>query len=165
MRGGGLFTWGYNDSGQLGLGDRFPREMPTQVAGVPAMEFVSCGEQHMCLISAESGHPYTCGHGAFGQLGLGATKGALEPRRIRTFSSREGGEADAPPCKQVSAGLYHTVWLSRSGDVYVCGHREYGQQGDSTDSGQYESTSIPGERSRSDGVSTTTLLNLASGTP
>ena len=38
----------------------------------------------------------------------------------------------------VACGLYHTVFLTHGGAVLLCGHKEYGQQGEATDLGETE---------------------------
>ena len=44
-RNGQVFTWGYNDYGQLGHGDREERSVPTKVLGLDGLVItkISCG--------------------------------------------------------------------------------------------------------------------------
>ena len=148
--GGRLYTWGYNDSGQLGLGDRCTREEPTLVTTalgvnaarrhVDSVRAVCCGEQHLCVITS-GGLPLSTGLGVFGQLGLGsaglADRGTLELREVPSFAlcSSDSAHSLMPPrpCAQVAAGQHHTVFLTLEGEIYACGHREYGQCGHTAD--------------------------------
>ena len=71
---GGVFIWGQNYSGQLGLGDMVKRCLPVKLessrfAGEP-VKMVSCGGYHT-LVLTEPGKLFAFGSGAHGQLGLG----------------------------------------------------------------------------------------------
>ena len=51
---GTLWTWGYNDKGQLGLNDGVSRSSPTQVPGVSGVEQVVCWTDGFGLLYADS---------------------------------------------------------------------------------------------------------------
>lgn len=156
VEGGILYTWGYNDSGQLGLGDRCAREVPTLISkavhtdalhrNLDAVRAVCCGEQHLCVITSD-GLPLSTGLGVFGQLGLGsgglgADRDTLAFTYLSSSSKRSPNSPRAlvppRPRAQVDAGQHHTVFLSEEGEAYVCGHRGYGQCGQVTDIGERE---------------------------
>ena len=64
-----LLCWGENSRGQLGTGDRTPRDAPVHVdLGAPPSR-VSAGDSHVCAIA--SGSLYCWGNNDTGQLGLG----------------------------------------------------------------------------------------------
>jgi hypothetical protein len=42
----GLFSWGRNDQGQLGLGDVVPRSSPVQVGSLLGWDKPACGPLH-----------------------------------------------------------------------------------------------------------------------
>jgi alpha-tubulin suppressor-like RCC1 family protein len=50
---GEVFTWGDNDSGQLGHGDRKERRIPTKVLGLDGLVItkISCGDHHMDVLT------------------------------------------------------------------------------------------------------------------
>jgi len=105
---GGLFTWGYNDKGQLGLGDRIAREEPTNVSKVgsqdcpcPLFRRVCCGEQHTVCLD-DDGQAWAFGLGIFGQLGLGDGKDHFTPFKVEALEV-------VAPISQVACGMYHTV--------------------------------------------------------
>jgi len=168
---GELLTWGYNDKGQLGHGDRHTRDEAEVVRGLPPMASVSCGEQH-CVAVARDGSVWGAGLNVFGQLGLGDREDRLSfsrlpslpsspsssPHAARPAEEGAGGEGRGGEggVKAVACGLYHTVLLSSASQVLVCGHREYGQQGEATDQGETEDG-----MGRSQSVVTPRILPLA----
>ena len=52
---GEVFTWGLNNNGQLGHGDRKPRTVPTKVAGLDWLVItqISCGYQHTAALTGK----------------------------------------------------------------------------------------------------------------
>ncbi|PRP80534.1 hypothetical protein PROFUN_11847 [Planoprotostelium fungivorum] len=121
---GNVFSWGFNEKGQLGLGHRFNQENPQQVTQLDGVRIVktACGMQHTAMLSDE-GHLYTCGLGVFGQLGHGEPRDSLLPRVIETLSS--AGEK----IKDIALGSFFTMAISTNGKAWSWGHGEYGQHG------------------------------------
>ena len=81
-----LFTFGLNDEGQLGHGDRAPRDTPMAVPRLlglaPGASWrLSCGDFHTAALTAE-GELYTWGYGRIGRLGHGDEEDRLEPARV-----------------------------------------------------------------------------------
>ncbi|MEZ4452232.1 MAG: hypothetical protein R3B09_22390 [Nannocystaceae bacterium] len=66
----GLWGWGQNFSGQLGLGDTTDRLEATAVAGLPALRGIAAGLAHTLVID-EDGELWAWGLNSFGQLGKG----------------------------------------------------------------------------------------------
>jgi alpha-tubulin suppressor-like RCC1 family protein len=68
---GTLWCWGDNADGELGLGDRTDRYVPTEVPGGERWRFIATGRAHTCAIRID--HTLWCwGDNTHGQLGLGA---------------------------------------------------------------------------------------------
>ena len=69
---GSLFAWGYNDCGQLGVGDADQSRVPTLVTGLQGEQVVhvAAGESHTICTTAD-GSVFTWGNGSDGQLGDG----------------------------------------------------------------------------------------------
>jgi len=123
---GRVFTKGYNDRGQLGLGDRFSRASYHEVVGKirqhKAID-LSCGNAHL-LILTEYGIMWATGTNAFGQLGLGqGSTGQLRPVELNFFIER------GLHINQIAAGEHHSIALTSKGTVFTWGHAEYGQHG------------------------------------
>ncbi|KAM9965762.1 hypothetical protein ACTFIR_005936 [Dictyostelium discoideum] len=121
---GRLYTWGFNEKGQLGLGNRWFHSTPQLVKTLIDVNIVSvvCGRQHICAIT-DQGEVYSWGLGVFGQLGHGNVKSYLHPKKIQQFT--ELNEEIA----QVACGSNFTMVRSVQGLLYAFGHGEYGQLG------------------------------------
>eukprot|EP01118_Nematostelium_gracile_P013110 TRINITY_DN4908_c0_g1_i1.p1 TRINITY_DN4908_c0_g1~~TRINITY_DN4908_c0_g1_i1.p1 ORF type:complete len:793 (-),score=171.07 TRINITY_DN4908_c0_g1_i1:23-2269(-) len=119
---GQLYSWGFNEKGQLGHGHRFNTEDPCLVERLSGVQIVGvgAGQQHSIVLSAD-GHVYSFGLGVFGQLGHGSLADELYPRRIEALMNSE--------VQQVSCGAYYSAALTAAGRVLSWGHGEYGQHG------------------------------------
>ena len=68
---GTLWGCGYNDYGQLGLGDTANRYTFTQITtNIDNIKQIYCG-YHYALILENDGTLWGCGYNGYGQLGLG----------------------------------------------------------------------------------------------
>lgn len=79
-----LWCWGYNYNGQLGVGDRVDRHVPTRLVGGFWAE-VSNGSAHTCGLSVDGGL-FCWGAGHHGDLGYGGATDQLAPLRVGTRS-------------------------------------------------------------------------------
>eukprot|EP00727_Mastigamoeba_balamuthi_P013081 m51a1_g8396 hypothetical protein (560) ;mRNA; f:222598-224911 len=89
VEGGELWSWGYNEGGELGHGDRNNREAPTQVAALRGRKavLVVAGSYHNFAL-LEGGEVYAWGSNDQGQLGLGDAKDRLVPEQHAFFAGR-----------------------------------------------------------------------------
>lgn len=76
---GGLWTWGYNSSGQLGIGTIYGVSVPNKV--MDGVVSVSLGEWSTAILKYD-GSLWMCGSNQSGQLGNGTTTDALKPVKI-----------------------------------------------------------------------------------
>jgi alpha-tubulin suppressor-like RCC1 family protein len=120
---GQLFSWGDNQYGQLGLGDRRNRVRVTAVLVPFVVRKAACGAQHSALLSAQ-GHVYTFGNGRNHRLGHGSLLMERSPRRLL-------GGSLSPKTKfvDVSCGGLHTLLCDEAGVAYSFGWNKYGQLG------------------------------------
>ena len=97
---GTLWTWGYNNFGQLGDNTIASRTSPVQtvVAGTN-WKLVACGGEHTAAIKTD-GTLWTWGRGANGQLGDNTSTSRSSP--VQTVSAGTNW-------KLVSGGRYHTA--------------------------------------------------------
>jgi alpha-tubulin suppressor-like RCC1 family protein len=122
MNDGTVRTFGWNNVGQLGLGDVTSRLTPVQVSGITTATAISGGPRSFqtALLLAD-GSVRTFGYNVSGQLGVGDTASRLTPVQVITgFSSVQG---------RVAVGEYHTATVMADGTVRAFGRNEYGQLG------------------------------------
>ncbi len=123
LRDGVVLAMGSNGHGQLGLGDQVARWVPVRVSlpGGARARSAACGDD-FTLILAEDGAVFACGKNTHGQLGTGSNNASeimLEPVAALTGT----------PVVAVAAGSAHSVLLTATGLVYVCGLGASGQLG------------------------------------
>ena len=117
---GTLWNCGFNDCGQLGLGDTTNRVTFTQITtNADNIKQVCCGVSHT-LILKNDGTLWGCGYNEFGQLGLGDTNYRTTFTKITTNTN---------DIKQVFCGYTHTFILKNDGTLWGCGRNNCGQLG------------------------------------
>lgn len=121
IRSGALFTWGYNDGGELGLGDRIARSSPVQVGALTNWSKVSFGDE-FCVAIKDDGTMWSWGRNNGGQLGQNTsyTLHRSSPTQIGTQTY----------WTDISTGTAHTVALGNSGSLYAWGTGGFGRVGD-----------------------------------
>jgi alpha-tubulin suppressor-like RCC1 family protein len=84
---GRLFVCGYNEHGQLGLGDNTNERKPYYVTRIQdQVQEVACGSDHT-LVLTRKGEVYAMGSNLKGQLGTGkASKGTTSPVLLEELS-------------------------------------------------------------------------------
>ncbi|TKY58823.1 E3 ubiquitin-protein ligase HERC1 [Spatholobus suberectus] len=119
---GRLFTWGDGDKSQLGHADREPRLVPECVIALSIENIcrVACGHS-LTIALTTSGHVYTMGSTAYGQLGCPASDGKV-PKRV---------EDKIADCfvEDIACGSYHVAVLTSKAEVYTWGKGLNGQLG------------------------------------
>ncbi len=79
-----LWCWGANADGQLGLGDRTDRKVPTTVPGGERWKSIGAGRAHTCAVQADR-TLWCWGDNTHGQLGLGSDRADHNrPRQVGT---------------------------------------------------------------------------------
>ncbi|MBO5478752.1 MAG: cadherin-like beta sandwich domain-containing protein [Clostridia bacterium] len=85
---GTVWSFGYNEQGQLGLGNNENKNFPKKIEIPQTIVDISVGENHTLLLS-ESGKVYSFGLNSKGQLGLGNTTTYKTPIEIPNLSNIE----------------------------------------------------------------------------
>ena len=114
-----LWVWGFGGYGQLGLGDRDDRMVPTrlgawEVFGLSLVRMAACGGLHT-LVATEEGVVWAFGRGEHGRLGLNNKDDRLVPTRVDP--QRFGGAQVAT----VAGGAYHSAAVTEGGALFTWG--------------------------------------------
>jgi alpha-tubulin suppressor-like RCC1 family protein len=114
---GSLWSWGGNYAGQLGVGDRVDRAVPSLVGTGYAT--VAAGWGHVLAVKTD-GSLWAWGENASGELGLGDTVGRPSPVMVGTGYAA------------VAAGSSNSLGLKTDGSLWSWGENTYGQVGNGT---------------------------------
>ena len=114
---GGLYAWGRNVEGQLGLGDEKGRARPTRVTALLEVKvrMAAAGTIHSACVG-ECGAVYTWGIDAGGRLGHGDGLATSLPRRVASLNSSRVVE--------VATAREHTLFRLDQGTVLICGKND-----------------------------------------
>ncbi|MGE5396210.1 MAG: Ig-like domain-containing protein [Chitinophagales bacterium] len=124
--GGALWAWGYNSSGQLGIGATTTAKLsPVQVKGydtdyISGVQAVCCGSNH--VVALKDGEVLTWGDNSKGQLGIGTKTDKTRPVKIGNLSN----------VIAIAAGGNYSMALKSDGTVWAWGENTYGQLGNQT---------------------------------
>jgi alpha-tubulin suppressor-like RCC1 family protein len=120
---GSLWTWGFDNSAQLGTNASGNRSTPvTTFAGGNTWKQVSCGNSRTAAIKTD-GSLWVWGANSYGTLGTNDTTRRSTP--VTTFA---GGNN----WKQVSCGYEHTAAIKTDGTLWVWGRNNNAVLGDNT---------------------------------
>ncbi|KAH7845457.1 hypothetical protein Vadar_002341 [Vaccinium darrowii] len=124
---GRCYTWGSNDKGQLGHGDRILRDGPSLVSELSEHSIVGAGagRSHTVVVTKD-GISFSFGWNKHGQLGSGSLKNEVESSPIRCLVSE---------VRNAACGADFSVWLTSTEgtSILTAGLPQYGQLGHGTD--------------------------------
>ncbi|XP_070789239.1 RCC1 and BTB domain-containing protein 2 isoform X2 [Pituophis catenifer annectens] len=127
---GEVYSWGYNNSGQIGSGSTANQPIPRRVTGCLQNKIainIACGQ--MCSMAViENGEVYVWGYNGNGQLGLGNGGNQPTPCRIAALQGIH--------VQRIACGYAHTLVLTDEGHIYAWGANSYGQLGTGNRSNQ-----------------------------
>ena len=123
---GHVYTWGYNEQGQLGDGTTFDKNRPilinTGAIANKVIVSIACGTYHSMAID-NTGKVYVWGNNLQGQLGNGSTTQQNTPILINT------GAIANKVIVSIVCGNFYTMVLDNTGQVYAWGFNAHGQLG------------------------------------
>jgi alpha-tubulin suppressor-like RCC1 family protein len=158
---GRVFTWGYNEYGQLGDNTITNKSVPTEITSRFGLSTgdkivsISLGSTHSSALSL-NGRVFTWGINRNGQLGNGSTVDKSVPTEITSRFS-----LTAPnKIVSISLGVWHSSALSSNGRVFTWGLNNYYQLGDATNNQRNTPTEITSEFNLANGDK---IINLALG--
>ena len=139
----GIYTFGYDQDGELGDGGGAFQGTPQQIGVVVndrTVRFIAvAGGGSHSLALTDDGFVYAWGLNNYGQLGDGTTTTQTRPVKVLL--------ADGTPLNNViaiSAGFSHSLALTADGLVYAWGINVNGQLGDGTTTQRSNPALIPG---------------------
>ena len=119
-----LYGFGKGIFGQCGYGQPEDTDTPKKIIfndkNINKILDFKCGGEHSIFLS-NNGRVYTCGHGYFGQLGLGNNKNVKIPILVNCLSNKNVIE--------IGAGWSHSLALTDEGYVYAAGCGKFGELG------------------------------------
>ena len=114
---GDVYGAGYNYFGQLGVGDKSIRTIPTKSPGISDVVSVSCGKSHsMCVDSYSNLWVFGCN--VRGRLGLGDEVARYVPTKVPNLT-----------VSILSRGGCHTIVKDDNGTIWATGRNGTGQLG------------------------------------
>jgi len=159
---GTVYTWGYNNVGQLGDGTTAERHTPvkvlkgaydgtTHLGDEPTNKItaVALGWRHSIAL-AQDGTVYAWGSNVWGECGDGRTWQPWERHTpVKVLKGEYNGatylgDNSSNKITAVALGYNHSVALAADGTVYTWGYNGYGQLGDGTADAKYTPVKVLG---------------------
>ncbi|KAG7333755.1 hypothetical protein KOW79_002162 [Hemibagrus wyckioides] len=120
---GQVLSCGRNSKGQLGRSKSRDTKLPVKIEGLGSVAAIACGQDHS-LALCDSGQVFSWGAGGEGQLGLiSPVAKCLKPTPAQIHLPLQ------IPVVQVACGNFHSLALSKGGEVFSWGQNKYGQLG------------------------------------
>jgi alpha-tubulin suppressor-like RCC1 family protein len=115
---GGLWAWGWNGNGQLGIGSQTVQFIPVPVDPGSIWFRVSAGGYHTVGIKADRSL-WAWGHNGKGQVGIGKSIDPEIPMPVEPGSM----------WNNVATGMFHTLGIKLDGSLWAWGLNDRGQLG------------------------------------
>ena len=129
---GELYGFGKGMFGQCGYGipedTTIPKKVKFDYKNIKIID-IKCGGEHSIFLTND-GKVYSCGHGYFGQLGLGNNKNVKAPILVQSLSNKKVIE--------IAAGWSHTIILTNEKNVYITGCGKFGELGIGENTNRYK---------------------------
>lgn len=118
---GKVWSWGYNDHGQLGNGTTTSSTTPVEVTSLTGATAIAAGGLYTLALTPD-GKAWAWGFNGDGELGNGDTKNSKTPVQVIGLT---GATA-------IAAGGYHSLALTPDGEVWAWGYNADGELGNGT---------------------------------
>ncbi len=116
---GAVYTWGANESGELGLGTMSARSSATSVGGLVGITQLSGGDGFSMALSG--GNVYMWGDNHAGQLGNGTSSGSVAPVEVCAPGQTAPCASFLSNVSAIAAGGDFAMALTTGGNVYTWG--------------------------------------------
>jgi alpha-tubulin suppressor-like RCC1 family protein len=118
---GTLWSWGYNNYGQLANGFISSRSSPVQVGALTTWSSISVGGAYATAAAIKTnGTLWVWGLNDYGQLGLGDVTNRSSPVQVGALTTWS---------KVSAGGPFHTIAIKTDGTLWSWGRNQYGQLG------------------------------------
>ncbi|MEG6591327.1 fibronectin type III domain-containing protein [Paenibacillus barengoltzii] len=119
---GTVWTWGFNESGQLGDGTFLDHAVPLQVPNLNGVTKVSVSYSQSIALTRD-GKVWSWGNNYYGEIG-DASGIPKRPTPVRT--------AHLEGIVDIEAGELYSMAIKKNGSIWAWGNNTYGQLGDGT---------------------------------
>lgn len=107
---GGVWCWGTNADGQLGLVDATGAKLeevfvPTRLTGLPKVTSIAVGGKHTCAIDTDA-HAWCWGEGGAGQIGDGGRENRVTPQKVTLDGVSQLGVGDEHTCAKAGSAIW-----------------------------------------------------------
>ncbi len=142
---GTIWSWGYNNFGQLGDGTTDNQLGPVQVLGPAGVDFLSdvvmvTGGNDSGYALKSDGTVWSWGYNVFGQLGDNTNVNKAYPTQVKG----PGGVDFLTDVVDIKAGNRWVMALKSDGTVWTWGHNGGGQLGDNSTTNRYTPVQVQG---------------------
>jgi alpha-tubulin suppressor-like RCC1 family protein len=117
---GVVWTWGWNNSGQLGNCSENDQAAPSPITGVSNVVSVAAGIAHTLALRADE-TVWAWGDNGYGELGMGGPTSAFTNSPVQSIGLTQ--------IVAIAAGGSHSVALDQNGNVWTWGDNYSGQLG------------------------------------
>jgi alpha-tubulin suppressor-like RCC1 family protein len=125
-----VYSFGANESGQLGLGNLIDYPLPQKINSLTNVKDIKAGKNHSTIVKND-GTVWSFGGNEFGQLGNNSIVNRTSPVQVVD----ESGIGLFNNIQQVSAGAYYTIALRSDGTMFAWGSTTNGKLGNGVSSG------------------------------
>ncbi|MBI9075560.1 MAG: hypothetical protein JEZ02_09135, partial [Desulfatibacillum sp.] len=136
---GTLWSWGWNASGELGVGDTESRNLPVQITGLSNIIQVSGSNGGCAVCLKDDGTVYAWGYNYYGEVGNGSTTMSIVPVLVTATDFTDIRAIDSGANHVVARKGDGTVWTWGRNDTKQCGR---GAQTRYTSPGQVTTTGV-----------------------
>ena len=142
---GTLWSWGYNNYGELGLNNRTYLSSPTQVGTDTTWAEVATAGVQVGAATKTDGTLWTWGDNRYGRLGQNITNTSDRSSPVQLPGTTWGTNLQS----KVAAGGERVIWIKTDGTLWLWGNNAYGSlglnQGQSNENNSRSSpTQLPG---------------------
>ncbi|NDD83589.1 hypothetical protein EBZ38_04805 [bacterium] len=126
-----VFSFGYNEFGQLGTNDNITKKEPQQISSKNIWKTLSAGYYHTLGIDIND-DLYSFGYNYYGQLGLGnfgINTNKQEPTKVSNNYIENNLSTSEAKWKKVACGAYHSLAIDTDGHLFSFGSNAYGSLG------------------------------------